>query len=210
MRVLLLANDELKEELLAHPVSEKIELKWITDPNEFMPGQSIDACIDLLFENTTEKVTWLKSLQSSLIIINSVVVPLHDIQQHFIRINGWATFLKRPVLEAAIINTSLQQKAEELLNCFGRTLEWIPDISGFITPRVVASIINEAFFTLEENVSTQEEIDIAMKLGTNYPFGPFEWGKKIGLHNIYSLLATLSRGKNRYTPSLLLKQTALA
>jgi 3-hydroxybutyryl-CoA dehydrogenase len=210
MRVLLLANDELKEELFAHPVSEKIELKWITGPNEFMPDQSIDACIDLLFENTNERITWLKSLQAPLIIINSVVVPLHQIQEHFIRINGWSTFLKRPVVEAAAISWPLRPKTEELLTCFGRTVEWIPDITGFITPRIVASIINEAFFTLEENVTTEAEVDTAMKLGTNYPFGPFEWGKKIGLHNIYSLLATLSREKNRYTPSLLLKQTALA
>jgi len=210
MRVLLLATDELKEELFAHPVSEKIELKWITDPNAFIPGQSIDACVDLLFENTNERITWLKSLQASLIIINSVVTPLHHIQGHFIRINGWTTFLKRPVVEAAAINSLLQPKAEELLNCFGRTIEWLPDITGFITPRIVASIINEAFFTLEENVSTEAEIDTAMKLGTNYPFGPFEWGKKIGLYNIYSLLATLSGEKKRYTPSLLLKQTALA
>jgi 3-hydroxybutyryl-CoA dehydrogenase len=210
MRVLLLATDELKEELFAHPVREKIELKCITDPNAFIPGQSIDACVDLLFENTDERITWLKSLQASLIIINSVVTPLHHIQGHFIRINGWTTFLKRPVVEAAAINSLLQPKAEELLTCFGRTIEWLPDITGFITPRVVASIINEAFFTLEENVSTEAEIDTAMKLGTNYPFGPFEWGKKIGLHNIYSLLATLSGEKKRYTPSLLLKQTALA
>ena len=210
MRVMLLANDELKEELFAQPVSKKIELKWITGPNEFMPDQSIDACIDLLFENTNERITWLKSLQAPLIIINSVMVPLHHIQEHFIRINGWATFLKRPVVEAAAISKPVQPKAEELLTGFGRTIKWIPDITGFITPRVVASIINEAFFTLEENVSTEAEIDTAMKLGTNYPFGPFEWGKKIGLHNIYSLLATLSREKKRYKPSLLLKQTALA
>jgi 3-hydroxybutyryl-CoA dehydrogenase len=209
MTVLLLATDELKEELFALPVSEKIELKWITQPGDFMPGQSIDACIDLLFENTRERIDWLNSLQAPL-IINSVVFPMHQIKEHFIRINGWATFLKRPVVEAASINTSLQLKAAELLTCFGRTIEWIPDIEGFISPRVVASIINEAFFTLEENVSTKEEIDTAMKLGTNYPFGPFEWGKRIGMHNIYSLLAALSREKYRYTPSLLLKQTALA
>ena len=74
----------------------------------------------------------------------------------------------------------------------------------------MASIINEAFFALEENVSTEEEIDTAIKLGTPYPFAPFEWGKKIGLHHIYSLLATLSRQQTRYSPSLLLKQAALA
>ena len=40
------------------------------------------------------------------------------------------------------------------------------------------------FLQLGENVSTRDEIDTAMKLGTNYPFGPFEWAEKIGLKNI--------------------------
>jgi 3-hydroxybutyryl-CoA dehydrogenase len=210
MTVLLLATTELKEELLAYPVSEKIELKWITTPADFVPGHPLDACIDLLFENTSERVAWLKTLQTTLIIINSVVIPLNQIKENFVRINGWHTFLKRPVAEVSIINTSLQPEAEQLLSQFGRAVEWIPDVVGFIGPRVVASIINEAFFALEEKVSTEEEIDTAMKLGTNYPFGPFEWGKNIGLHNIYSLLVKLSGEKSRYTPSLLLKQTALA
>jgi len=210
MTVLLLATAELKEELLAYPVSQEIAVKWITDPAHFVPVHSIDACIDLLFENTTERIAWLKNLQAPLIIINSVLIPLNQVNEDFVRVNGWTTFLKRPVVEASIINTSLQSQAEQLLSYFGRCIEWTPDIAGFITPRVVASIINEAFFALEEKVSTKEEIDTAMRLGTNYPFGPFEWGKKIGLHNIYSLLAILSGEKIRYTPSLLLKQTALA
>ena len=41
-------------------------------------------------------------------------------------------------------------------------------------------IINEAFLALQEGVSTKEEINTAMKLGTNYPLGPFEWVEKIG------------------------------
>lgn len=210
MTVLLLATVEQKDELLAYPVSGEIEIKWITDPADFVPVHSIDACIDLLFKNTSERIAWLLNLQAALIIINSVVIPLSQVNEDFVRINGWNTFLKRPVAEASLINRSLQLKAEQLLSHFGRTVEWTPDAAGFITARVVASIINEAFFALEEKVSTKEEIDTAMRLGTNYPFGPFEWGKKIGLHNIYSLLAILSGEKTRYTPSLLLKETALA
>ncbi len=45
----------------------------------------------------------------------------------------------------------------------------------------MAMIINEAWHALAEEVSTKNEIDTAMKLGTNYPYGPFEWAEKIGL-----------------------------
>ena len=81
---------------------------------------------------------------------------------------------------------------------------WLADDYGFIAARIIAMIINEAYYALEENVSTKEQIDIAMKLGTNYPYGPFEWSEKIGLKNILSLLQKLSKQNNRYTISSLL------
>jgi 3-hydroxybutyryl-CoA dehydrogenase len=77
-----------------------------------------------------------------------------------------------------------------------------------ITARVLATIINEAYYTLGAQVSTREEIDIAMKLGTSYPYGPFEWAAKIGLARIYELLAELSRDDKRYVPAPLLAQEA--
>ena len=72
--------------------------------------------------------------------------------------------------------------------------------------RVICMIINEAFFALQEEVSTVNEIDLAMKLGTNYPYGPFEWQDKIGLQNIYQLLKSLSVKDKRYSASLLLEK----
>ncbi len=81
----------------------------------------------------------------------------------------------------------------------------VPDIAGMITPRVVSMIINEAYYTLGDGVSTREEIDVAMKLGTNYPMGPFEWAGKIGLHRVYELLKEMGRTDERYAiaPALL-------
>lgn len=62
-------------------------------------------------------------------------------------------------------------------------------------------IINEAYFTLGENVSGKTEIDTAMKLGTNYPFGPFEWSEIIGKEKIYNLLTKLVTEDRRYDPA---------
>jgi 3-hydroxybutyryl-CoA dehydrogenase len=59
-------------------------------------------------------------------------------------------------------------------------------------------------------VSTKKETDIAMKLGTNYPYGPFEWAEKIGLKNIAALLTALCKEENRYQPSPLLLKEAMA
>lgn len=207
MQVLVVANDALKDELLMNaPILPAV--KWITHPGE-QDNTNYDACIDLNFDNTPARIDWLNQLQSPLMVINSVITPLQQIQTNFIRINGWNTFLQRPVIEAATINENNKPITEELFLHFGKKTQWVPDIIGLITPRVIASIINEAFFALQENVSTAEEIDIAMKLGTNYPFGPFEWSEKIGLKNIYALLTELSRSNKRYLPADLLKQTIL-
>ena len=65
-------------------------------------------------------------------------------------------------------------------------------------------IINEAFFALEQSVSTQPDIDIALKLGTNYPMGPFEWAEKIGLQRVNELLEKLTLQSDIYKPSALL------
>ncbi|MCW3087600.1 MAG: hypothetical protein JWQ78_986, partial [Sediminibacterium sp.] len=69
---------------------------------------------------------------------------------------------------------------------------------GMIAARVIAMIINEAYFGLGDGISTRGDIDTAMKLGTNYPYGPFEWSEKIGLKKIYALLKKLNETSIRY------------
>lgn len=205
MKVLALVNEELRNELLSLPVSDAIQWQWITRPGEAAPEPATAACIDLLFENSAARVQWLKELGTPLVIINSVITTLDEIGENFVRINGWATFLSRPVVEASCRENTITNKAEELFGLLARKTEWVPDIAGLITPRIVASIINEAFLALEEGVSVENEIDTAMKLGTNYPYGPFEWGNKIGFRQVYLLLEALSKKQQRYQPSAFLK-----
>ena len=49
---------------------------------------------------------------------------------------------------------------------------------GFVFPRTIVQIINEAYFALEEEVASKNDIDRAMKFGVNYPKGPFEWASQ--------------------------------
>lgn len=51
---------------------------------------------------------------------------------------------------------------------------------GFIFPRTIVQIINEAYFALQEGVASREDINRAMKFGVNYPKGPFEWSQGKG------------------------------
>ena len=159
-----------------------------------------DGVLDLLFENTTERKKLLRNSSAKVIIVNSVLDSLSEIEPSFIRIAGWNTMLKRDLIEAAAVDKEKAPVVEKLFSLINKRVEWVSDIPGFISCRVIAQIINEAYYALQENVSSKDQIDIAMKLGTNYPYGPFEWAQKIGLKNIISLLEKLSRIESRYKP----------
>ncbi|MBK7680203.1 MAG: 3-hydroxyacyl-CoA dehydrogenase family protein [Chitinophagaceae bacterium] len=206
MKIVVITNDALKAELLQQGMPDDVQVEW---QHEIAPVVGADAYVDLLFIQSEERINKLTALQPSVIIINCVEVTLSELPAGFIRLNGWNSFLKRPVAEMAG-NGENKIIAEKIISCFNKTTEWVADVPGFITARVISTIINEAYFTLAEKVSTKDEIDTAMKLGTNYPFGPFEWSEKIGLKNIYGLLLLLSKTNSRYTPSDLLQKEALA
>jgi 3-hydroxybutyryl-CoA dehydrogenase len=87
----------------------------------------------------------------------------------------------------------------------------VVDRVGLVTPRVICMIINEAFYTVQEGTASKKDIDIAMKLGTNYPLGPFEWAKKIGIENVYLVLDSVYKDTKdeRYKICPLLKKEYL-
>ena len=208
MQVVVLTNEILKEELLSNVSSFEEEVVWIEKLSQFNENKEADVFIDLLFEK--DHINELKELLPKLVIINSVEDTLSKTDLSFVRLNGWPTFLKASVIEASSLNETNKQKTEKVFSYFNRKIEWLDDVAGFVTPRIISMIINEAFIALKEGVSTKEEIDAAMKLGTNYPYGPFEWADKIGIKKIASLLQVLSKNETRYTPSSLLTQQEIA
>ncbi len=206
MKIAVITNDALKEEWLAQGIPDAAGSEWLTEP---IAVENADCYIDLLFQPDAERINKLQKLQPALIIVNSVLATLNNLPEKFIRINGWPSFLKRPVVESSCSNDALKNEAKKIFSSFNKMVEWVPDVPGFITARVISMIINEAYFTLDEKVSSKKEIDIAMKLGTNYPYGPFEWSEKTGLKNVYELLSMLSITQARYAPAALLKKEAL-
>lgn len=205
MTIAILADAVLKEEWLEKEVPGTIELLWADSIRSLLMMEA-DAYFDLLFHPDPERNAQLKQLKGKPLFINAVAWTGRSAGIPAIRIAAWPTLLRRPLVEIALTDEQQRPAAEAILNALTWRFQVVPDIAGMITPRVLATIINEAWFTLGAGVSSKAEIDVAMKLGTNYPMGPFEWGAAIGLFNVISLLSELSRHDKRYEPAPALQQ----
>ncbi|WP_264739106.1 3-hydroxyacyl-CoA dehydrogenase [Cytobacillus firmus] len=98
---------------------------------------------------------------------------------------------------------SIKRAAEQM----GKETVVINEFPGFVTSRISALVGNEAFYMLQEGLGTPEEIDKAIKLGLNYPMGPFELGDLVGLDTRLNNLKYLhSKLGEKYRPAPLLEQ----
>ncbi|MBE4909714.1 3-hydroxyacyl-CoA dehydrogenase [Bacillus luteolus] len=97
----------------------------------------------------------------------------------------------------------IRQVAETM----GKETVVVNEFPGFVTSRISALVGNEAFYMLQEGVGTAEEIDKAIKLGLNYPMGPFELGDLVGLDTRLNNLKYLhEKLGEKYRPAPLLEQ----
>ncbi len=86
----------------------------------------------------------------------------------------------------------------------------IEDAPGLVVARTVAMLINEAADAVQQGVCSEAGADAAMKLGVNYPAGPFEWLAAWDTRAVIALLDRLDthyRGE-RYRVSPYLRQRA--
>ncbi len=76
----------------------------------------------------------------------------------------------------------------------GKTTVEARDMPGFLVNRVLMPYINEAVYALYEGIGTVEDIDTAMKLGTNVPMGPLTLADFIGLDTCLAIMEVLHTG----------------
>lgn len=197
MIIAILADKVLKEEWLAREVAAGVEYAWADSLSSLLMIEA-DAYFDLLYTADPERMARLKPVNSKPIFVNAVPWTGNVTGTNVIRINAWPTLLRRPLIEIALTAAGQAEAVKSVFDALQWRYQLVPDVCGMITPRILAMIVNEAYYTLGADVSTRSEIDTAMKLGTNYPMGPFEWSAAIGLGNISVLLKELSRSDERY------------
>lgn len=101
-------------------------------------------------------------------------------------------------------------EATGLFQALGKKVSVVGDVPGMIVARTVARIVDLAYDAAARGVASENDIDTAMRLGVNYPLGPFEWGRVLGLAWVYDLLGELHLREptGRYAPSLALRHHA--
>jgi 3-hydroxybutyryl-CoA dehydrogenase len=178
------------------------DIDWVIWKDVPVPGRHPEETVylDLDFVNEHGRCQKLSRLLPALVIVNAVVPTIGEIGHPFVRLNAWPGWPERAIHELVAPDESSATRITDLYTRLGHGFRLVPDTPGMISPRILAAIVNEAWYTWQEKVSTKEEIDTAMRLGTNYPLGPFEWGERIGIGSISDLLWSLSKTDARYTP----------
>lgn len=158
-----------------------------------------DVIVDLNADERSVPPAYFSAPDHALLILGvvkrSLTQLIHDagikVKCHVVGMNALPLFIENQRWEISFGRNAdkepFKKWAQEMKTDF---LE-VRDRVGMITPRVVCMIINEACYTLQEGTATKEDIDKGMKLGTNYPYGPFEWCDRIGIKEVYETLEAI-------------------
>jgi 3-hydroxybutyryl-CoA dehydrogenase len=197
----------------AHPA-----LSYVQDTTSH---PEFDVFIDLNWDENPDSIVDYSQNRQTLFILGGNLITLeeglknaglHYDQQQFLSLNSFPHLIERDTWELSNPFDINLEKFYQFTALIGNpTCEWIKSRVGFFTPRVLCMIINEAYFTVQEGTASKADIDTAMKLGTNYPKGPFEFCELFGIDLVYKQLEALYQDTHdeRYKICPLLKTEVL-
>jgi hypothetical protein len=176
-------NWEMKESLPTH---------WFLDsPFVFFLDSDLRSKSPLLSLNTFKRPDTIYVFSSVYRTLSEQIQGTDLPASQLFGLNTINTFIQSPKMEMVALKDTNKDKMSAFLDSVGIGAHYVDDSIGMVTPRVVAKIINEAYLMLQEGTADEAAIDTAMKLGTNYPFGPFEWAEKIGYQDVCQLLKAI-------------------
>ena len=139
-------------------------------------------------------------------IAASVARPERVIGMHFM--NPVPVMQLVEIIRGAQTSDETYATTKALAQKLGKTTVLSKDMPGFIVNRILIPMLNEACFALQEGLASAEDIDTAMKLGTNVPMGPLTLADFIGLDTCLYIAEVLHKGlgDGKYRPAPLLRQ----
>jgi 3-hydroxybutyryl-CoA dehydrogenase len=207
----------------AHRTIEKRLLKVMTNDEKdetisnIQLTQNINDMADLsliiecITEDKTIKQQLFKQLdsicsQDAALATNTSSLSISDLASavsnpsRFIGIHFFNPVHKMPLVEI-VQGKQTSNETVAIAKFFVQQLDKVPviikDAPGFIVNRLLFTMINEAGYMLEQDIASVQDIDNAMKLGANFPLGPFQLADLVGIditHNIINELSTALPG----------------
>ncbi|MGG0185787.1 3-hydroxyacyl-CoA dehydrogenase family protein [Bacillus rhizoplanae] len=179
-------GEEEKEQILANIVStitleeacKDVELVIEAAPENLQLKKEIFKQLDSYASQATILATNTSELS---------VTAIASATNHPEKVVGMHWFNPAPVMKLIEIVKGVDteehtiQAVKELAEEIGKETVVVKDVQGFVTSRAIAVHLLECMRMYEEGVGSKEEIDKAIKLGLNYPMGPFELADYVGL-----------------------------
>ncbi len=206
----------------AMTADEKSEsLKRLTCVSTLGEISAVDVVIEAIVENPDLKIKFFKELDSvckpeTVFASNTSSVSITKLAAATSRADrfiGMHFMNPVPVMQLVELIRGIQTSDEtyEAIKALTLKLKKTPvtarfDYPGFVVNRILIPMLNEACFVLMEGIATAEEIDTAMKLGTNQPMGPLELADLVGLDTCLSICRIFHAelGDDKYRPCPLL------
>ncbi|MBO9731856.1 MAG: hypothetical protein J7623_24660 [Chitinophaga sp.] len=208
MNILVIADAQRYEELQQKGLGTHHDIQWKTSLEEVLSLKVFDVVLDLIFDDRPEHALVYAKNPGIPVLAGMVKTSLSDIMNQFAFEQGFNImgcnflpgFVNVPVMEVTVMDEGQKETLDEVMYKLGWEYALVADVVGMVTPRVVCMIINEAYLTAEEGTASREDIDTSMRLGTNYPYGPFEWSERIGILHVYEVLKAVhdATGDDRY------------
>ena len=114
-----------------------------------------------------------------------------------------ATTKRRVLATNPATRSDMRRAAHALMARDGKPVSVIRDSGGFVTQRVVATIVNIASDMCQQGICSPADLETAVKLGLGYPMGPLEMGNCYGPASVLEVLFNMQTvyGDPRYRPS---------
>ncbi|MBK7979649.1 MAG: 3-hydroxybutyryl-CoA dehydrogenase [Ignavibacteriae bacterium] len=217
---------QLKKEIISKEVVEMTLSNIIPKVGIGNLAHNVDLVIEAVIENKAVKTHIYKDLNNLLnpnciISSNTSSISITELASYSLnpaKFIGMHFMNPVPVMRLVEIirGYSTSDETFNTIKALSESIGKIPvevkDYPGFISNRILMPMINEAIFSLYENVASAEDIDKVMKLGMAHPMGPLELADFIGLDVCLAIMNVLYEGFNdsKYRPCPLLKNMVAA